>query len=215
MGVDHTGESGLRQQIQELYRMVRRLGKATLNNASVGGGGIRVYDAGAIRFEQGGGVIINGSGYITIDGDLTGAGDFDWTGAFKARGPWELIGDGDVTGTVDWSGDLRLTGDIVVLAGGTIKAGAITIDPSSNGGSVRFAGGPEIYASGSTLGLYSTGTGGWVELDDAGARLHNGARSVQVTDTGFRLAGLPSRSGTGLPTGAIGADVDGTLWRAA
>lgn len=176
-----------------------------LQNASI--------SKGALRILSDEGLIVEGSAKVT--GRLTGSGTFDWTGDMDLQGSQTISGPTTFTGNMDIEGNVSLTGDMTVSGGGTIKAGAITIDPSSNGGSVKFAGGPEIYASGATLGLYSTGTGGWVELDNDGARLHNGARSVQVTDTGFRLAGLPSRSGTGLPTGAIGADVDGTLWRAA
>ncbi|WP_136044926.1 hypothetical protein [Microbacterium sp. K41] len=195
--------------LDQLLRIVRREAVATLQNSAIGRAGLRFYDAGSAVFEGGGGVDVRHSGYVKVDGDLTGSGDFDWTGS------WSFAGPGTVTGSVAWSGDITLTGDMVVAATGRMFVGSMIIDPNSNGGSIKFSGGPEVYASGSKLSLYS-GFGAFIELDGSSAKINGpGARWFEVTAAGFRAVGLPTRSGTGLPSGAVGADVDGTLWRAA
>lgn len=140
MGVDHLGGSdGLRQEIQKLWRELRRVAKATLQNASIGRAGIRFYDAGSATFEGGGGVRILGGGFID------GSGTFDWTGPMNLQGaqtitgpttftgqmtvngPWDLNGNGDITGDVAISGDLTLNSDLT-LGTGRIVAGPVRID---------------------------------------------------------------------------------------
>lgn len=191
--------------VQRLIRRVERIESgAMLENSSV--------TAGRMRF-IGGLLLIDSGGTLQVVGRFDGTGDFEWSG------PWKFdSGNGEIAGDVKLSGDFTLSGKLaagnVRIEGGKIYAGNVIIDPSSNGGSVKFAGGPEVYANGDTLSLYS-GTGAFIELNGAMVKINGpGARWIEVTSSGVRVAGLPSRSGTGLPSGAVGADVDGTLWRA-
>ena len=131
MGVDHLGQAGLQQQIHELWRAVRRISKATLQNSSIGRAVLRFYAGGRIQIEDGGGIDILGAGYITIDGDLSGSGDFDWTG------PWEFSGDGTISGDVSLDGDLS-------LGSGRILAGPLIIDKAGGYGA-------RVYSTGTLL----------------------------------------------------------------
>lgn len=137
MGVDHPGVS---MPMGDLLREVRRTAKATLQNASIGRAGIRVYDGGWIRIE-GGGLAVTGT--QTVSGTLQGSGTFNWTGPMNLQGaqsitgpttftgqmtvngPWTFAGNGDITGNVSLDGDLS-------LGSGRIIAGSIVID--KNGG---------------------------------------------------------------------------------
>lgn len=219
MGVDHPG----RGSAAEVKRAQRNQGVATpMNNGSVGRGGIRVYDAGRILFQGGGGVQIQDSGYIIIDGDLTGDGDFDWTGTLTQTGKSTFTGPTVFTGTINatgntaWSGTMSIVGDLIVLPGGKIVVGNMVIDPTSNGGSVKFAGGPEVYAAGSKLSLYS-GLGAFIELDGAMAKINGpGARWLEVNSSGFRFVNLPTiprASANNATVGTLYVDTAGVAYR--
>lgn len=208
MGVDHLGAGGLAQEIQRIWRELRRVAKATLNNGSIGGAGLRVYGGGEIRFEQGGGVRILGDGYIDIDGDLTGAGDLSWTG------PWNLSGLGTVTGDVAWSGDLNLTGNITVLPGGKIQVGDMIIDPA-DGGKVIFPNDAIVQAD----------PGGGIRMIQGLNRVYvgsglvsmqYGSRTIALSASGQRMDGLPttpSSLANAAPVGTIWSDTSGQLFR--
>lgn len=149
MGVDHPG---LPMSIADLMRQVRRVAKQTIQNASIGRAGIRVYDGGWIRIEDGG---LSVTGTADVSGRLQGAGTFDWTGPMWLRGsimlpgnltgvgtllwsgPWELRGNGDITGDVGIDGDLS-------LGSGRFLAGPLIID--KNGGY-----GARVYSTGTLL----------------------------------------------------------------
>src|SRR5690606_34696415 len=73
MGVDHLGATGLRQEIGSLKRDLRRVARATLQNGSIGRAGIRVYDGGWIRIEDGG---LQVTGTASVTGTLEGSGTF-------------------------------------------------------------------------------------------------------------------------------------------
>ncbi len=80
----------------------------------------------------------------------------------------------------------------IVIDGSTgiVTAGNLTIDPSADGGKIKFAGGPEVYASGSQLGLYSIPTGAYVTLDGVSGKLVGpGLAKVEVTATKIFLSG--------------------------
>lgn len=150
MGVDHLGEVGLKQEIQRLWSAVRKVSRATLQNGSIGRAGIRVYDGGWIRIEDGG---LSVTGTQSVTGTLTGSGTFNWTGPMNLQGaqsitgpttftgqmtvngPWGLNGNGAIAGTVTISGATILNSTLTVNSG-QIKAGAVTITPSG-GGSVK------------------------------------------------------------------------------
>lgn len=179
----------------------------------------------------GGLLLIDDGGTLQVIGTVDGAGNFQWSG------PWKFdSGDGEIAGDVDLTGGFNLTGvfsagnvrieggkiyvgvggNLIVIDGATgkIVAGSMTIDPSANGGSVKFAGGPEVYADGAQLSLYS-GTGAFIELNGEMAKINGpGARWVEVNSAGVRFVALP----TGVPTGAKAVLIDpatGQLYRAA
>lgn len=212
------------REIRELKREVRRLQNARpLENASITDGRMR-FVGGTLRVDSGGRVEIVGSlridgatvvnGTFKIEGpwSLNGngeiAGNVTVTGKLTQNGPWEFIGAGKITGNVD------VTGTIRVLAGGKIQVGKITLDPSSNGGSMKFADGPEVYAAGSTLALYSGAlNGAYIELGPGLAKVSaGGARWIEVNSAGFRLVGLPKVGKSGIPVGCIYKGTDGLLY---
>lgn len=201
------------ERFEKLERTVREIATGSpLQSSSVTKGRIRVI-GGLLRIDEGGRVEIVGT--LEIDGTTT------VTGTFKVTGPWSLDGDGtisgDVTisGTVALTGDMNVTGDINVTGSGRVKVGNMTLDPSSNGGSMKFGSGPEVYANGAELSLYS-GLGSFITLNAAEAKINGpGARWLEVNGSGFKLVNLPTKTAasTGLPVGALHADSSGNLFR--
>lgn len=143
---------------------------------------------GSMRVGGGGSVTVEGGGDVVVNGGKIKAGNVE-------------IRDGKIyVGT---------GGSQIVIDGATgkITAGNLTIDPSSNGGSIKFVGGPEVYAAGGQLGLYSTITGGYVTLDDGAGELHGpGVAKVSVSGSDFQFVGLQTVPLSEAPDGAfIGA----------
>lgn len=177
--------------IPKLVRRIERLESgALLENSSITGGRMR-FIASILRLDSG--------------------ARLELVGELDAEGPWSFKGKGKISGDVD------LTGSLAVLAGGRIRVGNITLDPSSNGGSVKFSGGPEVYAAGTTLSLYSGAlSGGFIDLGPGFARVNGGgARYLELTPTAFRFVGIPAKTGTGLTPGLPWIDPDGTIYRIA
>ena len=218
--------------IQRLVRRVERIESgAFLENASITSGRLRVI-GGLLRVDSG--------GRLEVVGTLQVDGTTEVTGSFQVSGPWRLTGNGEITGNVTITGNLTLAGsgkftsgnvrieggkvyvgaggNLIVIDGdtGKITAGTLTIDPASNGGSVKFSGGPEIYASGGVLALYSTPGGALLELGSVAKLNGPGARWVEVTSTGFKLVGLPTRAASlasGAAVGTVWSDTSGNLYR--
>lgn len=127
------GTTGLppteRDRWAALDARVGALEKATrLQSASIGAGGLRVYDSGGISIADGGGLAISGGGDITIadGGDLTIAGGGTLT---MQDGDIAVTGNGQIHVTtpdgilIDGSGSLvvQTPGDIVLKdAAGTV-----------------------------------------------------------------------------------------------
>lgn len=211
MGVDHPG---LPMSIADLMRQVRRVAKQTIQNASIGRAGIRVYDGGWIRIE-GGGLAVTGT--QTVSGRLEGSGVFDWTGPMNLKGaqsvtgpttftgqvningPWTFAGNGQITGNVG------LTGDLNVTAGGTIKAGNIEITPSANGGTIK-VGGHSIYVNGAAMTLLHS-SGSQVVLNNGGANIVAGGKSISLSSAGMSFSGLPT-----VASSLAGGAAVGTFW---
>lgn len=190
-------------EIRALQEMVRVLASANpLEASSVTNGRVR-FIGGLLRIDSGGRVEIVGT--LQIDGTT------NVTGTFNLDGPWNLDGNGNITGNVTVTGDINVTGT------GRIKVGNMVLDPSSNGGSVKFSGGPEVYASGQTLSLYSGAlNGGSVDLSPGLAKVSGGgARWFEVNSTGFRMVGLPTiarSSANNAVVGTLWADSAGTIY---
>jgi len=189
-----------------IARLIRRIERiesgALLENSSITGGRMR-FIGGLLRIDSGGRVEIVGT--LQIDGTT------NVTGTFNLDGPWNLDGNGNITGNVTVTGDINVTGT------GRIKVGNMVLDPSSNGGSIKFAGGPEVYASGLELSLYSGGAGSFISLLPNLVKINGpGARWFEVNSTGFQLVGLPTKTSAsvgGLPAGVVHVDAAGTLFR--
>lgn len=220
-----------------LQRIIRRIDRlesgAPLENASITNGRLRII-GGTLRVDSGGSLIVVGT--MSIDGTTTVTGSFKVTGPWTLEGngtitgnvtttgeltqigPWHLNGDGSISGDVDITGNLTLLAELIVSSVGRIKVGSMTLDPTSNGGSMKFSGGPEVYAAGTTLSLYSGAlNGGSIDLGPGLGKLSGGgARWVEVTSTGVKIVGLPTKtsaSAGGLPAGVVHADASGNLFR--
>ncbi len=221
MAVHHPG---LQMEITDLLRLVRQEALATIQNAAVGSAGIRVYDGGWILIE-GGGLSVTGtanvSGTLTVTGKLNGDGTLDWTGIWKMSGPGTVTGDVTVTGSMRVTGDMkiektldvtastRLRGkttvedDLTVTSGGSVKVGDMTIETVGASGRVRFGNSAQVYASGSEVRV-SMGTGD-VTVSNSSARVQYGGVAVEITGSGIRMSpiGIPTVTGTGLPSGTL------------
>lgn len=175
--------------------MVRREALAALQNSSIGRAGLRFYDGGKALFQGGGGVEIQDTGYIIINGSLTGLGEFNWEGTFVQTGQSTFTGPTTFTGTINatgntaWSGTMSIVGDIVILPGGRLVVGNMIIDPA-NGGSVQYPGGAVVRG----------GTGGGVVVEQ-------GAYSATVTSS----AAFVGRSGVGFLVNNNGISIQGAL----
>lgn len=181
MATFHMGEDGFQQEIRRLWKAIKDVSRATMQNSSIGRAGLRVYDAGRILFQGGGGVQIEDDGFIQIDGDLTGAGDFEWTG------PWEFLGNGEVSGDVDWSGDIDLTGTITVAAGGEIVVdGSQPIRLGESGGAARITmgSGGSIWSTGDGISMSNASVGGIVRTVGDGVDILAGTSSQRVWISG-------------------------------
>jgi hypothetical protein len=212
--------------LQKLIARVDKLESGEwLENSSITNGRMRFI---------GGLLLIDSGGTLTVVGHMNGEGDFVWNGPWALTGAGEITGDVDVTGSIEILDDGRIKvgnvliedGKITITAGGNtiiidgttgkIIAGNLTIDPSSNGGSIKYATGPEVFAFGGELDLYSTPGGAYVTLNGTAGELHGpGTRWIRVTATGIQIVGLPTKTAleTGLPAGVVHADTSGNLFR--
>jgi hypothetical protein len=123
--------------VAEIWRAIRQLQVATpLNSASIGAGGLRVYDGGVITIQNGGlsvtgtasilGTLI-ASGVITLTGTLTQSGPTTFTGDTKLNGPTHINGATDITGNTTVTGDFKVTGP-THLEGATDIKGTLSVE---------------------------------------------------------------------------------------
>lgn len=156
MGVDHLGgNEGLRQEFGRLWRELRRVAKATLQNGSIGRAGLRVYDGGWIRIE-GGGLAVTGTqtvsgslnvsgtervtGTLTVSGTLDGNGNIDWTGPSIWRGTVNVTGNMATSGTLTIGGATTVNGTLNVVGASTLN-GAVTLNNNLTLGTGRILAG--------------------------------------------------------------------------
>lgn len=155
MGVNHLGPGGMEQQIARLWTAVKAISKATLQNGAIGRAGLRIYNGGWLRIENGG-LSVTGSavvsGTATINGLLTGSGNIDWYGPSIFRGTVNVTGNMATSGTLAVLGATTLTGDVTLQ-------NDLTLGPSGqiNAGTVRInrfgSYGGQIVSTGSVLYL--------------------------------------------------------------
>lgn len=203
MAVDH---GGLAITWANIRREINRIAKATLQNASIGRAGLRVYGGGWISIINGGLRVVGSAiveGLLEITGNLTGSGPFLWTG------PWELRGTGKITGNVEIDGQARIKGqstlenDLTVLPGGKVKIADMTIEQVGASGQVTFGNGGRVTASGASVTLAKGNAR--VEVDGTSALVTANGVSVEVSGAGIRMnrIGLPGISVPGAPPGLL------------
>jgi hypothetical protein len=201
-------------QIPEILRRLERLERATpMNNAAIGRGGFEVYDGGVINVSNGGLNVtgtatitgtLQADGTITFTGTLTQSGPSTFTGDTKLNGPTHINGATDITGTFSVEGATTLKGDMT-LTTGKIKAGAITIDPSANSGSVLFSTGAKLanYGAGLAMQLGSSVAG----VTSNGVSLGTPSANI-ITSESDGMTGITGKLQVGnLPNSAIKANV--------
>lgn len=166
--------------------------------------------------------VIEFTGPTTIAGTTEITGDTTVTGKLTVEGAWSLDGEGEITGNVGLTGDLnvaeggRITADNVRIEDGKVYVGDLVLEPNENGGTVKFPGGSQVYASGTTLSLYSSSTGALIELGAGSATVQGpGLQRIEVSAGGYRFIALPTKtaSETGLPAGVMHADAAGYMFR--
>jgi len=170
MTVQHFGAAGLRQETAALRRDERRAGRQTIQNAAIGNAGIRVYDGGWIRIEDGG---LQVTGTASVSGRLEGDGTLEWDGPsyfngtttvrgnFGTTGSATIAGSTTISGNTTISGDLNVTGetalnadvtlnqDLTLGPSGKITAGTVVIDRAGSYGG-------RVVSTGSILYLYAS-----------------------------------------------------------
>jgi len=110
-----------RGELADILRRLRILETASpLQNASIGAGGLTVYDGGVITIENGG---LNVTGTASVLGTLIASGVINFTGTVTVSGPMSV------------SGVMTVTNNLVVASGGKITAGTIQLNPD---GSAKF-----------------------------------------------------------------------------
>ena len=170
---------------------------------------------------------VEGPWDLAGDGSITGnvsiAGNVTATGIWTQIGEWHLNGNGSITGDVDITGILTLLSELIVSSVGKITVGAgasrividgatgkilvgnMTIDPA-NGGSVVFPGGAVVKA-GPSGGISMTQGSYAAVITSTGASVGRSGRSISVTESGFRMDGVPTGSpGNGTQSGVFYRD---------
>lgn len=202
-------------QLRMLAARVRKLETGIpLQNSAVTKGMVRFIGA-VLRLEAGS--LLDGIGTFRWRGPGSIAGDFEVLEGGVIRvggvlispvgggrimigpGPSGIILDGGAGALT--MGNIRLEGGKIYVgtgasqividgATGKITANGLTIDPSANGGKIKYVGGPEVYASGSQLGLYSIPIGAYITLDGVSAKiLGPGLARIEVTSSQIFLQG--------------------------
>ncbi|KQR88745.1 polymer-forming cytoskeletal protein [Microbacterium sp. Leaf179] len=175
-------------ELRRLRHDVDRLQVATpLQSASIGSGGIRVYNGGYIKIENGG---LEVSGYAQISGALRGDGTIDWTGDVDFSGPVEITGTLDVTAETRLRGDTTIEGRTRLLSEleveGKISAGDMTMDPGVSGGALTFANGAQVFTDADTIQVFKGNA--VVQVSGSYARLQYGGNVLQIDADGVRVS---------------------------
>jgi len=200
-----------RGELQDILKRLRQLESAApLQNASIGAGGLRVYDGGVITIQNGG---LSVTGTATITGTLQADGTITFTGTFNQSGPTTFTGDtklngpthingttdiaGNVTttgtftqnGTTNLNGTTSVKGDMNVTGGGKIKIGSsMTLDPSVSSGALVFSNGAQVFTDATTVQMFK-GTSAVTVADGTATVQGNGSNYVRSDTTGNTIAG--------------------------
>lgn len=164
-------------------------------------GNFEVLEGGVIKV---GGVLISpiGGGRIMIGAGpngiiLDGATGSLTNGNVTIEGGKATFGVGDQKVVIDG-------------ATGKVQSGKLSLDPTANGGSIKFADGPEVYADGTTLALYSVATGAFIEVGEDELRIQGpGVDGVTVDANGVKLISVQKLPSTDGVKAWFGEDEDG------
>lgn len=219
MGVDHPG---LGMTMGDLVRTIRRIARQTIQNASIGRAGIRVYDGGWIRIEDGG---LQVTGTATVTGRLEGSGTFDWTGPMNLKGAQNVTGPTTFVGKVNINGDVDINGPLNVLGvwkltGNGDITGNVNLTGNmavKSGGSITVQGGGGNVTLSSTYGSPRINLGG-AQIDGGSSSITftAGSTTIYMQNGTIRIAGMPTRPSSDYPgsfTNAVVADSGGNLYR--
>lgn len=144
-------------------------------------GGVTIRPLGGGRIEVGENIVLDAS-----DGGKITAGEI------RIEKGHVYVGDDiDIDGTANV---IRIGTDVEIDgATGQIKVGEMILDPSENGGTIKFPQGGEVYASNGTLSVYSSSAGAYVTLAGDAAEVHGpGLNWIRIDGTGIQMVGLPT-----------------------
>lgn len=197
--------------MREMAQAIFDLQTATpLANASIGRGTLTVYDGGIILIDNGGLKIVGWAdiiGSLEVTGQINGTGDLNWAGKAFLDGPVEITDTLKVLAVTTLLSDLTLDDD------GRIIVGKMRIDPTVGQGAVVFENGAQVFSDADTIQVYKGNS--VAQIADGYARLQSGGVALTVENgKGIRMTGVPKKTGTGLPSGAIGRDSTGYLYEA-
>lgn len=127
---------------------------------------------------------VRGGGDITLDGGKI------QTGNIRIEDGKIYVGDNIVIDSA--TNTIRIGQDIVIDgATGVIRIGEMILDPSENGGTIKFPRGGEVYAADGALSLYSSSTGAYVTLAGDAAEIHGpGLHWIRIDNDGIQFVGL-------------------------
>lgn len=128
----------------------------------------------------------NLNGPTNINGATTIAGNVTSTGTFTNNGPTNLNGATKTTGTLSVEGVTTLKNDLNVTTG-KIKAGGLTLDPASSGGSVVFSGGGGLQGTSGVTALRGAGNAG--VITNTTASVFAATNSVDVSPSAVTING--------------------------
>lgn len=217
MSVGNPNDDSLRAQIDEIRELLRA---RPLQATSVKAGRTRFYGGSELLIEDSN---LNVTGTASIVGWLRVVGRIvlEGLGILTVNGLIELLGRMRVNGgggiTVEDGGDIDVLGGmiragLVRMEDGKLWIGDVVLDPSANGGSLKFPGGPEVYADGTTLALYSVGTGAYIEVGADELKVRGpGINGITVNADGLQIDGARPELSTDEVVGWYGKHADGYL----
>jgi cytoskeletal protein CcmA (bactofilin family) len=149
-------------------------------------------------------------GNTTVNGNLTTNGPLDVNGTTTLDGNATATGTFTTNGPLNVNGESTLTGNLNVTGGGKIKAGNVTIDPSTGGGAVRFTSGRVVRDTGSSMIMDNGSGSATVSVTSSHAMLEAGTAKVDVVGNTVGIVGDLDAIGKvffSLPTTTLPANV--------
>lgn len=140
-------------------------------------------------------------GNTMVTGDLDVKGPLTVTGATKLNGKTDIGGNTSVTGDLDLKGPLDVAGtmdimgkstlqnDLTVQAGGKVKVGGMTLDPTVASGAMTFSNGAQMFTNGDSIQMFR-GEGA-AQVTGTRSALSWGGASFSVDAGGRRVSNLP------------------------